>query len=190
MNLERAKVVRASLPASEAADNEPLRVRVEASGDLMKILGERVAVNARQANLAVQVAPRIVRNPSPSTAAMSRPVGLHLMAWHYDTVSPRAELDALARQFKLQDSGEGTQGVTDLDQLLALERRFLDERRVLPLVLVPEYIGIGSNVRNWSPTRWGEWRLADVWLDQPANAADDNNLPGNSSSARAPGGRP
>jgi hypothetical protein len=82
--------------------------------------------------------------------------------------------------------------VTDPEQLFALERRFLDERRILPLVVLPDYIGIGSNVRNWSPARWGEWRLADIWLDQSANAAtaNDNNLSGNSSPARAPGGRP
>jgi peptide/nickel transport system substrate-binding protein len=192
MNLERAKVVRASLPASEAAGSDPLRLRVESSGDLMKLLGERVAVNARQANLAVQVVPRTVGNPPSSTPAASAPVGLHLFAWHYDTISPRAELEALARQFALQDSGEGTQAVTDPEQLFALERRFLDERRILPLVILPDYIGIGNNVRNWSPARWGEWRLADVWLDQSANAAtaNDTNLPGNPSLARAPGGRP
>jgi ABC-type transport system substrate-binding protein len=192
MNLERAKVVRASLPANEAAGSEPLRLRLDSSGELMKLLGERVAVNARQANLAVQVTPRTVGNPSSSTSATSPPVGLHLFAWHYDTISPRVELDALARQCALQDSGEGIQAVTDPEQLFALERRFLDARRILPLVILPDYIAIGSNVRNWSPAHWGEWRLADVWLDPSASAAmaEENKLPGNSSSAGAPGGRP
>jgi hypothetical protein len=159
----------------------------------MKLLGERVAVNARQANLSVQVF--LFHEPGNSSAVpavKSASAGLHLFAWHYDTISPRAELDALARQFALQDSGEGTQSVSDPEQLFALERRFLDERRILPLVVLPEYIGIAGSVRNWSPARWGEWRLADVWLDPASNAptADDNRAPRNSSSPRVTGGRP
>jgi ABC-type transport system substrate-binding protein len=192
LNLERARELRSSLPANIAGGNEPLRLRVDSSSDLMKLLGERVAVNARQANLTLQVVPHTLGNTSSSVSAPVAPAGLHLFAWHYETVSPRAELDALARQFALQDSGEGTQGVNDPEQLFAMERRFLDERRILPLVVLPEYVGIGSNVRNWSPARWGEWRLADVWLDQAANAgtAVESSPPRNSSSGRAPGGRP
>jgi peptide/nickel transport system substrate-binding protein len=193
MSLERAKELRASLPANGAGASEPLRLHVDSSGDLMKLLGERVAVNARQANLSVQVLlPHDAGNSSALPAVKSAPAGLHLFAWHYDTISPRAELDALARQFALQDSGEGTQSVSDPEQLFALERRFLDERRILPLVILPEYLGIAVNVRNWSPAHWGEWRLADVWLDQVPNvpAADDNRAPRSSSSPRMIGGRP
>jgi hypothetical protein len=56
---------------------------------------------------------------------------------------------------------------TDPEQLYARERRVIDERRILPLVAVPEYVGIGSNVRDWMPARWGAWRLADLWLEAP-----------------------
>jgi ABC-type transport system substrate-binding protein len=193
MSLDRAKELRASLPPNVASSTEPLRLRVDSPGDLMKLLGERVAVNARQANLSVQVvAPREAGNSSSLPPVKPAAVGLHLFAWHYDTVSPRAELNALARQFALEDFGEGVQSVTDPEQLFVLERRFLDERHILPLVVLPDYLGIGSNVRNWSPARWGEWRLADVWLDQTANnsATDDSTTPRVSSSARVPGGRP
>ena len=193
MSIDRAKEIRASLPGNVAGASEPLRLHVDSSGDLMKLLGERVAVNARQANLSVQVLlPHDAGNSSALPSVKSAPAGLHLFAWHYDTISPRAELDALVTQFALQDSGEGTQSVSDPEQLFVLERRFLDERRILPLVVLPEYIGIAGNVRNWSPARWGEWRLADVWLDQApgAPAADDNRAPRNSSSPRMTGGRP
>ena len=50
-NIDRAKEIRAALPANVAAGKEPLRLSVDASGDLAKLLGERVAVNARQATL-------------------------------------------------------------------------------------------------------------------------------------------
>jgi peptide/nickel transport system substrate-binding protein len=186
MNLELAKEIRASLPANEAVGSDPLRLRVDASGDLMKLLGERVAVNARQANLTVQVLPYASGNSAASASTAAAPAGLHLFAWHYDTLSPGAELGAMAKQFALQDFEEGAQGVSDPEHLFAQERRLLDERRVLPLVLLPEFAGIGTNVRNWSPARWGEWRLAEVWLEQSDHTATaiDYSTPGNSSSAR------
>jgi len=50
MNVERAKEIRVTLPANVAGGTEPLRLRVDAVGDLMKQRGERVSVNAGQAN--------------------------------------------------------------------------------------------------------------------------------------------
>jgi peptide/nickel transport system substrate-binding protein len=190
MNLERAKQMRAALPANEAVAAEPLRLRVDGAGDLMKLLGERVAVNARQANLAVQVVTRptnssiaggMTGNTAANLAGGGTPLaGLHLFAWHYETVCPRAELDSLAKHLLLQQSAEGAQGVNELETLYAQERRLVEDHRVLPLVLLPEYAGIGSNVRNWMPARWGEWRLADIWLE---NEDEKNALPAKSSHA-------
>jgi peptide/nickel transport system substrate-binding protein len=194
MNLERARQMRAALSASEARASEPLRLRVDAAGDLMKLLGERVAVNARQANLTLQVVPHAVGASNTGNAATNgaTPAGLHLFAWHYETVCPRAELDSLATHLQLQESAEGAQGVNELETLYTQEQRFVADHRVLPLVLLPEYAGIGGNVRNWKPARWGEWRLADVWLqpDQETAGASAKTLPSNATPERNPGRRP
>jgi hypothetical protein len=40
-----------------------------------------------------------------------------------------------------------------------------------------ESVGIGAAMRNWMPARWGEWRLADVWLDLPDSAQNDGARP-------------
>ena len=41
----------------------------------------------------------------------------------------------------------------------------------LMLVAVPDFVGVDMHVRNWSPASWGEWRIADVWLE-PAEPGD------------------
>ena len=41
------------------------------------------------------------------------------------------------------DSPEAALSSTDPEQLYTREKKFLDERRVLPLVALPEYIEIG-----------------------------------------------
>jgi peptide/nickel transport system substrate-binding protein len=172
INLERARQIRAGLPANEAAPREPLRLHVDPAGDLMKLLGERVAVNARQANLTVQVmqrSPAAASAGNSSTSAASNPAslaGLHLFAWHFETVCPRAELDSLGKYLQLQESAEGAQGVNDLESLYGQERRIVSDHGIVPLVVLPEHAGIGGTVRNWMPAAWGEWRLADVWLER------------------------
>jgi len=185
MNLQRSRELRAAFPGGVQGANQPLRLRVDAPGDLFKLIGERVAVNARQANLLVQVAlPANANNPAAPAIA------LHLFGWHYDSLSPHAELEAFVKQ--LLNGTELPANATDPEQLYSLECRLLEERRILPLVLLPEYAGIRPNVHNWNASQWGDWRLADVWLDSedPMTTKAPAGQQKNSSTARSPGARP
>jgi len=173
MNLDRAKEIRSALPASVAGGAEPLRLRVDATGDLMKLLGERVAVNARQANISIQPVAHVPTSAGTSATNSPSP-GLHLFAWHYDSLSPRADLQALAQHLHSDAGDESLAESSDPEKLYADERRLLEERQILPLILLPEYAGIAPVVRNWSVTPSGEWRLADVWL-ATAEPATSNN---------------
>jgi len=197
-NIDRAKEIRATLPANVAAGKEPLRLNVDAPSDLAKLLGERVAVNARQATLLVQIVNRSAPHVSTTaTATLGDPVpGLHLFAWHFTALSPRLELESFVSALNLGDSSENAVSTTDPEQLYAREKRLLEQRRVLPLVALPEYVGLGQNVRDWMPARWGEWHLADVWLDLPAAnpaQADTSNStasPAHPPAAPVPGAKP
>jgi peptide/nickel transport system substrate-binding protein len=182
-NLERAKELRRGLPANEAAGAEPLRLRVDPSGDLAKLLGERVAVNARQASILVQViAHPPTRGGAASPSAAEPASGVHLFAWHYSSLSPRAELDSLFAAYNLNEPSELNATSTDQEQLYAREWRVLEERRVLPLIVQAESVGLGANVRDWMPARWGEWHLAEVWLESSEAGATDSLNKGNSGS--------
>ncbi len=180
-NINRAKELRATLPSSVATSSAPLRLSVDSPGDLAKLLGERVAVNARQASMNVRLVNRALeRGASGATAAANdSAASLHLFAWHDSSLSPRVELESLVPALNLTDRSENAVSSTDPELLYARERKLLEERRVLPLVALPEYVGLGQNVRDWMPARWGEWHLADVWLDlpdsNPAAASDTNS---------------
>jgi peptide/nickel transport system substrate-binding protein len=199
-DLQLAKEMRLSLPANFAAGKDPLRMRLGASGDLMKLLGERVALNARQANIMVQLlphAPELVEGGPTSTNAPSP--DLHLIAWHYETISPNRELEALVSQLHLQENAEGAHageaGQSNdqpYDRLYERERHFIEDRRILPLVILPEYAGLGVNVRNWLPASWGEWRLADVWLEpnEKVSTLQDGDAAKNPAKLPAAGVRP
>jgi hypothetical protein len=196
-NIERAKEIRATLPANVVAGREPLRLRVDAPGDLAKLLGERVAVNARQATILVQVVNRAASHGTTPATTSSDPVtGVHLFAWHYSSLSPRVELESMVSTLKFGDSKETAVSSTDPEQLYAREKKLLEERRVVPLVALPEYFGLGQKVRDWMPARWGEWHLADVWLDlsepSPAQPGNPNGVetPATQPAAASPGAKP
>ena len=168
-NIDRAKELRATLPASVATSSAPLRLSVDAPGDLAKLLGERVAVNARQASMNVRLVNRALERGAGGTTitASDSADSVHLFAWHYSSLSPRVELESFVPALNLTDRSENVVSSADPELLYARERKLLEDRRVLPLVALPEYAGLGQNVRDWIPARWGEWHLADVWLDLP-----------------------
>ena len=197
-NLERAKELRRGLPSNEAGGAEPLRLRVDPAGDLAKLLGERVAVNARQAAIRVQVLSRPITRAGVAAPVSSEPsAGVHLFAWHYSSLSPRAELDSMFAAYNLTEPSEVNATSTEFEQLSARERRILEEWRVLPFVTEAESVGLGLTVRDWMPARWGEWHLADVWLELPEPVQADssnraNGTPPTSQQPRlaAPGAKP
>jgi peptide/nickel transport system substrate-binding protein len=186
-DMERAKEIRAALPAHAAAGKEPLRLHVDAGGDLAKLLGERIAVNARQSAIPLQVVNRAASRGSSGTATSNEAApGLHLFAWHYSSLSSRIELESFVSTLNLRESSGSAVSSTDPEQLYAREKRLLEERRVLPLVVLPEYVGLGTYVRDWMPARWGEWHLAEVWLTVSESSAEQRG----NSNATAPGAKP
>ena len=172
-SLDRAKEIRSTLPA-KASSAEPLHLRVDASGDLAKLLGERVAVNVRQASIPVRISYRTLGNAPPAVTTPTRSLtALRLFAWRYSSLSPRVELETFVSALNLESPSEDR--AADLEHLYAREQKLLRERRVLPLVALPEYVGLGRNVRDWMPSKWAEWHLADVWLDLPESAPAANS---------------
>jgi hypothetical protein len=125
-----------------------------------------------------------------ASSSLAPAVRWHLLARHYDSLSPHAELEAFVEQFP--DGADLPDNTTDPEQLFVQERRLLEERRILPLLVLPEYAGVRANVHNWNASPWGDWRLADVWLDSEDRMTTKApaGQPKNSSTARNPGARP
>jgi hypothetical protein len=73
---------------------------------------------------------------------------------------------------------------SDPEKLFDDELKLLETRQVLPLVVLPEYVGIASNVRNWSVAPSGEWRLADVWMETAESTASNGDGSGEPNAAR------
>lgn len=199
-NLDRAKELRRMLPSNEAGAGSPLRLRVDPAGEMAKLLAERVAVNARQAAILVQVVNRPTAHAGKVANVSADPqAGAHLFAWHYSSLSPRAELDSLFAAYNLEEPQEANAtnrfgNRNEQEELYARERRVLEDWRIVPLVEQAESVGLGAAVRDWMPARWGEWHLEDVWLEPPAAsssaASSGAAQPSLATHAATPGAKP
>ncbi|HKF24678.1 MAG TPA: ABC transporter substrate-binding protein [Candidatus Acidoferrum sp.] len=162
-NLERAKELRGELPASMAGATQPLRVAVEPGNDLARLVAERVAVDARRAGLTLQT----VKGGAHAASDGMLPKndnGAQLIAFRYTSLSPRSVLESLSGAVRWQ-SPAGTPP-EPAEARYAWEKQMMERTSLLPLVGVPDFAAADLSVRNWSPSPWGEWRLADVWLER------------------------
>lgn len=178
-DLERAKKLRSDLPASMTP---PLRIGLEPGNDLLRLVGERVVVNARAAGLMLQLAPKVA-GKSATDGASVKEVDAQLVAWRVDSLAPRQALREVAATWKTE-GGEGAVP-EEAGARYAWEKQMMEGLQVIPLVAVPDFAALDGRVRNWSPAPWGDWRLADVWL-----GAADGNGAGRGAAVKSAGARP
>jgi ABC-type transport system substrate-binding protein len=172
-NLEQAKELRARLPAGAVGAAQPLRLGLDANSELAKLIAERVVVNARAVALTLQITPRGTVRAASDGAAARLESEAQLIAWRYSSLSPREDLETFAAAWHLKIPQGGVPA--DAEARYAWEKRMMDEKDILPLVVVPDFVALDGRVRNWSPAPWGEWRLADVWLDASEAATNERD---------------
>jgi peptide/nickel transport system substrate-binding protein len=149
-DLGRARALANALPPAARA----LTLTYDPATRTTRSLAERVAVNARDAGLAVQVSPQ---NPR----ADARMVEVQL-----SSLNPDRALAALATALGLEAPAASASPQT----LYESERKLLDGFRVIPLFQLPMLYAASTRVRVYGPpiAKLGEWRFDDIWLSVTA----------------------
>jgi ABC-type transport system substrate-binding protein len=150
-DLERARQRKAELGSLPA-----LRLGYDADDPLARQVAERVAVNARDAGLILQVAPL----PDPQTGGANASPEIEILRRRIGGPSLRAAARDFNRWLPFLEG--------PLDQpeaIFAAEKRLVESFTVVAITCVPEIMGLGPRVKNWNATRWGDWRLDTVWLE-------------------------
>ena len=154
-----SRAVVTSVPAEQRA----LTLRVDPSDPVARSIAERVAVDAREAGLAVTVQAPIGLAPLPDL----RLVRVKLEATSPDRGLTRAMAALGPRAISLATTAPALDADAPLDAVLRLERAVLETSVVVPVLRVPELYGLGERVEAWdgravSPT--GAWNLASLWI--------------------------
>ena len=128
----------------------------DASDGLLRAIAERIAVNARDADLTVQVAGASSREEfSRADLVLLRANPVFARAWQ-DAESLVAPVNPVL--LSAAEAGDAYRAYT-------AEREMKENSGLMPLFHLPVSFGLSARVRRWQATRWGEWRLADVWLE-------------------------
>jgi len=140
--------------AERAVRSGTIFLAYDASDSLLRAIAERIAVNARDADLTVQVVGAGGREElSRADLVLLRTHPVFAQAWQ-GTGSSVAVSPALLSPPEAAETFRA----------YALEREWVENSHLAPLFHLPVSFGLSGRVRNWHATRWGEWRLADVWL--------------------------
>jgi len=119
----------------------------DSSDPVMRVLAERVALNARDAGLSL--------HPTSGAAADLRVVRV-----------PLASADpwiALAGVASLTGSSPTKEG-GPVEDLYAAEQAVLASRRIIPLFHLPASYAAAASLKNWHVRPDGSWSLAGAWL--------------------------
>lgn len=142
-DLSRAQQLRAEVPQA------PLwNLAFDAGDPLAHVLAERIALNAGDAGLRLQLT-----NQNNADIRLVR-VGLA-------SLDSRVALAELAKSLLIpapQFLG------TSSDDLYHAESAMLQSQRVIPLLHLETAWAVSKTVRNWKDTRDGSWRPPELWL--------------------------
>jgi hypothetical protein len=143
-----ADLAQANQVRSQLRQVSPWTLSYDADDPVERVLAERIALNARDAGLQLQL-------------TNSATADLRLVRTPIASLDRRVALTALEAAVGVPLSTLSTDSAEDS---YSAERRLLEARRVIPLLHARVSFGLSESVRNWSESPGGDWRLADVWL--------------------------
>ena len=166
-DLEHAKELWKQIAPSGA-----LVLGYDSADPLEQSVAERIAVNAKEAGMAVRALamPGAGAEISRGAAGRVTHVDVQLVRWRMTSPLPSVALkDFLTRlysEFLASFGAAAFPEITSPDDIYKQQRAALNTYRVVPLVWLPQVYGLSARVRDWKAPGPGEnWPLPDVWLD-------------------------
>jgi hypothetical protein len=150
---------------SQIAGSPRIALGYDAGDSLEQSIAERVAVNARDAGIALSAE----AIPLAAAGAQTANYDARLVRLPVKSIRPR---DALAGFIESLAPATGLDATVlpsaaSAEQVYGRERDMVNSYRVIPLLWLPRVYGLGPRLRDWKAPEAGEgWPLADVWLEQ------------------------
>jgi peptide/nickel transport system substrate-binding protein len=137
------------------AESRPpaLRLSYDPRDPQAQLIAERLALNAREAGITIQV-------------SLSGAEDIRLVRIALTIPDPGLALREAARELGLAglSPGEPVLRGNSVDDLYSAEHTLLEGNAIIPLFHLPVASTVSARVRGWSADRLGLWDLADIWL--------------------------
>lgn len=135
----------------------PLTLAFDANDDLARPVAERVSLNAQGAGITLQPRPE-----TPSFRGFNADV--RLIRLRLESPAAGATLARIGNILNLGTLQKALTATTS-DSMYAVESDSLKDYSIVPIAHLPEAFNHAGSVHDWSMTRWGEIKLADLWIE-------------------------
>ena len=153
-DLDRARQIWKGIAAPPAS----ISIDFDAKDMLLQAIAERMVVNAREAGIPLRIGRNSELDRSSAPDAM-------LVRIPFSNESPATALRQVTLSTYPQIVFE-YRADYDVEKTYTIETGIIRIHHVIPIAHLPLMYGLSPRVKNWMPTRMGEWRLADVWIEQ------------------------
>src|ERR1041385_3646096 len=161
-DMNRAKELRADAAAYVVIS--PISLAYDFADPLARLAAERIAVDVREAGIIIQ--PYAESHINSKAARASINADAVLLRVPLQSLDPSVALAARMDDLGLPlESTSAILGASRPEDLLDIERKLLENNRVLPVAHVPEALWLNSTAHNWQQELNGTWNLDELWLE-------------------------
>jgi len=161
-DMNRAKELRADAAAYVVIS--PISLAYDFADPLARLAAERIAVDAREAGITVQ--PYAESHINSKAARASINADAVLLRVPLESLDPSVALAARLDDLGLPlESAPAMLGASRPEDLLEIERKLLENNRVLPVAHVPQVLWLNSTAHNWQQELNGTWDLDQLWME-------------------------
>lgn len=158
----------ADLPRKWRAENPgaaSLTLAYDFSDPAARIVAERMAVDAREAGIMLQIFGDPHINTKSARRAFTADAVLLRVPLH--VLDPAAALAGIADDLDLGPEITAAIGsAARPEELYEAESKALADNYLIPVAHLSEALWINNNVHNWQQQADGSWRLEQLWIDQ------------------------
>ena len=158
-NPEQARKLRAEIGGPVS-----MTLAYDFSDTASKIVAERIAVDAREAGITLQV----FGDPHINTRSTRRTFTADavLLRLPLRALDPAAALAGLANDLELApELNAAILSASRPEDLYEAEHKALADYHIIPVAHVSEALWINNNVHNWQQLPDGSWKLDQLWIE-------------------------
>jgi len=142
----------------------PITLAYDFSDPLAKLVAERIAVDARECGVAVSAYGELhVMNTKSARAALNADAVLARLP--LPSLEPSVALAVLSADLGSEENVAAMLSASRPEDLFDLERKALDNFRVIPVVRFSQLVWLNSNVHNWQELPNGAWGMSQLWVE-------------------------
>lgn len=160
-DLQRAKELRAE--AAGLVIINRIALAYDFSDPVAKLTAERIAVDAREAGIAVQ--PYGEAHVGSKGARATLNADAVLVRLPLQSTEPAVALAAALDELGLNDPALGPLNASRIDDVFELERKTLETFRVIPVAHISQAVWLNNNLHNWVELPTGTWGFDQVWTE-------------------------